>query len=94
MTHRAATTVRPGQVGLVERDDLHPGPGEVVLQVEAAGLCGSDHALHAGTHLDGGLAQQVLVPASALHARDDLDAELGALVEPLAVAWGKAVVLP
>jgi propanol-preferring alcohol dehydrogenase len=37
----------------IEREDPHPGPGEVVLQVRAAGLCHSDCGVIDGTILAG-----------------------------------------
>ncbi|MFM9108579.1 MAG: alcohol dehydrogenase catalytic domain-containing protein, partial [Chloroflexota bacterium] len=39
---RAAVFVQPGNLELATLPEPVPGPGEVVLQVEAAGLCGSD----------------------------------------------------
>ena len=37
----------PGQVGLGERPLPQPGPGQVIIEVAAAGLCGTDlHILH------------------------------------------------
>ncbi|HSI97385.1 MAG TPA: alcohol dehydrogenase catalytic domain-containing protein, partial [Gaiellaceae bacterium] len=32
----------PGNVGLAERDERAPGPGEVIVSVRAAGVCGTD----------------------------------------------------
>jgi L-iditol 2-dehydrogenase len=32
----------PGNVGLAERDERTPGPGEVAVSVRAAGVCGTD----------------------------------------------------
>jgi L-iditol 2-dehydrogenase len=32
----------PGNVGLAERDERIPGPGEVAISVRAAGVCGTD----------------------------------------------------
>lgn len=32
----------PGNVGLAERPERDPGPGEVLLEVRAAGICGTD----------------------------------------------------
>ena len=32
----------PGNVGLAERDERIPGPGEVAVSVRAAGICGTD----------------------------------------------------
>jgi L-iditol 2-dehydrogenase len=32
----------PGNVGLAEREEREPGPGEALLEVRAAGICGTD----------------------------------------------------
>ncbi|MFJ1311397.1 alcohol dehydrogenase catalytic domain-containing protein [Agrobacterium sp. P15N1-A] len=37
---------------LIERDMPHPGPGEVVVKVSAAGLCASDVHLMSGKHAE------------------------------------------
>jgi L-gulonate 5-dehydrogenase len=47
---RQAVTVSPGQVEVAETPDPTPGPGEVVLAVDAAGICGSDVHLYRGRH--------------------------------------------
>jgi L-iditol 2-dehydrogenase len=39
---RAAVLVRPGRIELQERPRPEPGPGEVLVQVTAVGICGSD----------------------------------------------------
>jgi 2-desacetyl-2-hydroxyethyl bacteriochlorophyllide A dehydrogenase len=39
---KAAVISSPGQVGIETVDDPAPGPGEVVVQVAACGLCGTD----------------------------------------------------
>ncbi|MCW7945692.1 alcohol dehydrogenase [Streptomyces hygroscopicus] len=47
---RAAVITEPGKVELAIVDDPAPGPREVVIQVAATGLCGTDlHILH-GEH--------------------------------------------
>jgi 2-desacetyl-2-hydroxyethyl bacteriochlorophyllide A dehydrogenase len=51
---RAIVFPRPGAYELVERPDPRPGPREVVVRVEAVGLCGTD--LHV---LDGEFAPTV-----------------------------------
>ncbi len=38
----------PGQIGLNEIDDPMPAPGEVLLAVDAAGVCGTDRHIVAG----------------------------------------------
>ena len=43
---RALAKTRPGPgLELVERPDPTPGPGEVLLRVDAASICGTDHHL-------------------------------------------------
>lgn len=41
-TYRAMQVSRPGVLELVSRDIPVPGPGEVLIQVEACGMCGAD----------------------------------------------------
>jgi len=41
-TYRAMQVSRPGVLELVERATPDPGPGEVLIQVEACGVCGAD----------------------------------------------------
>ena len=41
-TYRAMQVSRPGVLELVERNRPEPGAGEVLLQVEACGICGAD----------------------------------------------------
>jgi threonine dehydrogenase-like Zn-dependent dehydrogenase len=43
---KQAVTYGPGQIGVREAEDPVPGPGEVVLRVRAAGICGSDLHFH------------------------------------------------
>ncbi|MCP3910962.1 MAG: alcohol dehydrogenase catalytic domain-containing protein [Actinomycetia bacterium] len=38
----------PGQIGLRDIDDPEPGPGEVLLSVTSAGVCGTDRHIVAG----------------------------------------------
>jgi L-iditol 2-dehydrogenase len=40
----------PGHVALAERPERDPGPGEVVLDVVAAGICGTDLHIEAGEY--------------------------------------------
>ncbi len=42
--YRATQVARPGVLELVERDTPEPGPGEVLIEVEACGICGADSA--------------------------------------------------
>ena len=41
-TYRAMQISRPGRLTLVERPVPVPGPGEVLLRVQACGICGAD----------------------------------------------------
>jgi alcohol dehydrogenase len=43
-TYRAMQVSSPGVLELVERETPQPGVGEVLLQVEACGICGADAA--------------------------------------------------
>jgi L-iditol 2-dehydrogenase len=43
---KQAVTYGPGEIGVIEADDPVAGPGEVVLRVSAAGICGSDLHFH------------------------------------------------
>lgn len=43
-TYRAVQVSRPGTLELVERETLDPGVGEVLIRVEACGICGADVA--------------------------------------------------
>ncbi|QYJ03050.1 zinc-binding dehydrogenase [Nocardioides panacisoli] len=45
-----AVTCHQGQLQVTEVADLDPGPGQVLLDVERCGICGSD--LHARVHAD------------------------------------------
>jgi len=42
--HRAMQITTPGTLELVERETPQPGPGEVLIEVEACGICGADAA--------------------------------------------------
>lgn len=41
-TYKAMQVTRPGALELVERETPMPGAGEVLIQVEACGICGAD----------------------------------------------------
>ncbi|MDZ5460742.1 alcohol dehydrogenase [Azohydromonas lata] len=43
-TYRAMQVTRPGTLELVERQTPTPGAGEVLIEVEACGICGADAA--------------------------------------------------
>ena len=45
---RALVLVQPGRVELQQRADPTPGPGEVLLEVEATTLCGTDLRITSG----------------------------------------------
>src|SRR5256885_9391600 len=48
-TMRAAVIFGPDKIGVVEKPVPAPGPGEVLLRVEAASLCGTDLKIRAGS---------------------------------------------
>ena len=41
-TYKAVQVTRPGLVETVEKELPEPGPGEVLIKVEACGICGAD----------------------------------------------------
>ena len=43
-TYRAMQAIRPGVLELVDRETPAPGPGQVLISVEACGVCGADAA--------------------------------------------------
>ena len=47
---RIAQVKSPGQIELVERKPLKAGPGEAVIQVQHAGIYGTDLALFHGDY--------------------------------------------
>jgi L-iditol 2-dehydrogenase len=48
VTRRALVVEQPGSIALLEREELRPGPGEVVARPAYCGLCGTDLELLAG----------------------------------------------
>jgi len=48
MTRRALVVQQPGSLAVLERDELQPGPSEVVIRPAYCGLCGTDLELLAG----------------------------------------------
>ena len=42
---------RPNEISLVERDVPHPGPGELMVQVMASGICGTDLHIYRGEYM-------------------------------------------
>lgn len=41
-TYKAIQVTRPGLLEMVEKDLPEPGPGEVLIKVDACGICGAD----------------------------------------------------
>ena len=76
---RAVVIEQPGKVGVQQVDDPTPGPREVVVKVEACGVCGTDIHLLEG---DSPLASYPLVPG---HEFCGEVVEVGAGVEHLKV---------
>jgi threonine dehydrogenase-like Zn-dependent dehydrogenase len=48
VTRRALVVEQPGSIAVVEREELRPGPGEVVARPAYCGLCGTDLDLLGG----------------------------------------------
>jgi threonine dehydrogenase-like Zn-dependent dehydrogenase len=48
VSRRALVIERPGSIGIQEREELSPGPGEVVVRVAYCGVCGTDLELLRG----------------------------------------------
>ena len=67
--------VGPGNVALAERPEPRPGPDEVVVEVAAAGICGTDLHIH-----DGEYATEV--PVTMGHEVSGTVVELGDGVDP------------
>src|SRR5208282_5000263 len=47
---RALLCVEPGELALVERSRPPPGPGEVLVRIRRAGVCGTDLHIYEGSH--------------------------------------------
>jgi L-gulonate 5-dehydrogenase len=47
---KAAVTLAPGQIEVVDRPEPRPARGEVLIRVERVGICGSDLHLYHGNH--------------------------------------------
>jgi 2-desacetyl-2-hydroxyethyl bacteriochlorophyllide A dehydrogenase len=77
---RAVLVSAPGRAALVEQPVDRPGPGEVLVQVRAAGICGSDVELFAGSRP----AEAVRYPVVPGHEWAGVVAETGAGVTGLA----------
>jgi threonine dehydrogenase-like Zn-dependent dehydrogenase len=48
MTRRALVVEQPGAIAVVQREELRPGPGEIVARPAYCGLCGTDLDLLGG----------------------------------------------
>jgi threonine dehydrogenase-like Zn-dependent dehydrogenase len=48
MSRRALVVEQPGSLALLEREELRPGPGEVLIRPAYCGLCGTDLELRDG----------------------------------------------
>ena len=57
---RAAVFVAQGRMELRDVPVPRPGPGQVLLRVEACGVCGTDHHIFAGELTDGVAAPVIL----------------------------------
>ncbi|ART53958.1 hypothetical protein CBP36_17865 [Acidovorax carolinensis] len=62
----ALNKIRPGVNGLavIEREVREPGPGEMLVRVHAAGVCGTDMQLYHGA---GAFAQRLKLPTTLGH---------------------------
>jgi 2-desacetyl-2-hydroxyethyl bacteriochlorophyllide A dehydrogenase len=47
---RALLCVKPGELAVVERPQPSPGPGEVLVRIRRAGVCGTDLHIYEGAH--------------------------------------------
>jgi len=47
---RALQCVEPGRLAIVERPRPAPGPGEVLVRIRRAGVCGTDLHIYEGSH--------------------------------------------
>jgi L-iditol 2-dehydrogenase len=65
----------PGHVGIAERGPAPPGPGEVVLEVHGAGVCGTDLHIEADEY-------RSVPPVTMGHEVSGVVVELGEGVEP------------
>jgi L-iditol 2-dehydrogenase len=45
---KAARLIAPRSIAVTDLPDPEPGPGQVLLSVKLAGICGSDHSLYQG----------------------------------------------
>ncbi len=45
---KAAVLYQPGEIKVVEMQEPEPGAGEVLIRIQACGVCGTDHSLFVG----------------------------------------------
>lgn len=48
---KAARIIRPNEIQTVEVEPQRPGPGEILIQVKASGICGTDIHIYRGEYL-------------------------------------------
>ena len=82
---KAAVVTRPGTVLVREVPDLRPGPGDVLIRVTSAGVCGTDVHIVTGHHVQATLP---LVPGHEIAGHVE---SLGEGVRDLAVGQAVAV---
>lgn len=78
---RSVVVERPGAHRLVRREVPEPGPGEVLVRVAAAGICGSDREVYDG-HRDARYVRYPVVPG---HEWSGTVTAVGAGVDPALV---------
>ena len=42
---------RPNEIAVLEREVLEPGPGQLMIQVMASGICGTDLHIYRGEYM-------------------------------------------
>ena len=82
---KAAVVTRPGTVLVQEVPDLKPGPGDVLIRVASAGVCGTDVHIVTGHHA------QVTLPLVPGHEIAGHVESIGEGVHDLAVGQAVAV---
>ena len=82
---KAAVVTRPGTVLVQEVPDLKPGPGDVLIRVATAGVCGTDVHIVTGHHVQATLP---LVPGHEIAGHVE---SIGEGVHDLAVGQAVAV---
>ena len=45
---KCAVLYKPGDIRIMDKPDPVPGPGDVLIEVELAGICGSDDSVYQG----------------------------------------------